>query len=85
MNWIKNDMIKNERISNRRVKNDYNLCVQVRDAAAHKVKDFCLALDKYIQEQVIMNHLLPCVKVGKSHNSSIEFPERTVSLEPVQT
>ena len=35
---------------------------EVRAAAAHKVKDFCLALDKPVQEQVIMTHLLPCVK-----------------------
>ena len=26
------------------------------------MKDFCLALDKSIQEEVIMTHLLPCVK-----------------------
>ena len=26
---------------------------EVRAAAAHKVKDFCLALDKSVQEQVI--------------------------------
>ena len=36
---------------------------EVRAAAAHKMKDFCLALDKPIQEEVIMTHLLPCVKV----------------------
>ena len=35
---------------------------EVRAAAAHKMKDFCLALDKSIQEEVIMTHLLPCVK-----------------------
>ena len=35
---------------------------EVRAAAAHKVKDFCLNLDKSVQEQVIMNQLLPCVK-----------------------
>ena len=35
---------------------------EVRAAAAHKMKDFCLALDKPIQEEVIMTHLLPCVK-----------------------
>ena len=28
------------------------LCLKVRAAAAHKVKDFCLALDKSVQEQV---------------------------------
>merc|ERR1711935_323339 len=35
---------------------------EVRAAAAHKVKDFCLALDASVQESVIMNQLLPCVK-----------------------
>ena len=35
---------------------------EVRAAAAHKVKDFCLNLDKSVQEQVIMTQLLPCVK-----------------------
>ena len=35
---------------------------EVRAAAAHKVKDFCLNLDKGVQEQVIMTQLLPCVK-----------------------
>ena len=35
---------------------------EVRAAAAHKMKEFCLALDKSIQEEVIMTHLLPCVK-----------------------
>jgi hypothetical protein len=49
------------------------LSVQVRAAAAHKVKDFCLALDKSIQEQVIMNHLLPCVKVILSFIGLMEF------------
>ena len=34
----------------------------MRAAAAHKVKDFCLNLDKGVQEQVIMTQLLPCVK-----------------------
>jgi hypothetical protein len=45
----------------------------VRAAAAHKVKDFCLALDKSIQEQVIMNHLLPCVKVISFFVGLVEF------------
>ena len=49
------------------------LSVQVRAAAAHKVKDFCLALDKSIQEQVIMNHLLPCVKVISFFVGLVEF------------
>ena len=35
---------------------------EVRAAAAHKVKDFCLNLEKGVQEQVIMTQLLPCVK-----------------------
>ena len=35
---------------------------EVRAAAAHKVKDFCLNLDKGVQDQVIMTQLLPCVK-----------------------
>ena len=35
---------------------------EVRAAAAHKVKDFCQNLDRSLQETVIMNHILPCVK-----------------------
>ena len=35
---------------------------EVRAAAAHKVRDFCKALDTSVQETVIMNNILPCVK-----------------------
>ena len=35
---------------------------EVRAAAAHKVKDFCQALDPSIQETVIMENVLPCVR-----------------------
>ena len=34
---------------------------EVRAAAAHKVRDFCQALDPKVQESVIMNNILPCV------------------------
>ncbi|RXG56232.1 putative serine/threonine-protein phosphatase PP2A regulatory subunit [Armadillidium vulgare] len=35
---------------------------QVRAAAAGKVKDFCQNLDPSVQENIIMNNILPCVK-----------------------
>lgn len=35
---------------------------EVRAAAAHKVRDFCQALDPSVQESVIMTNILPCVK-----------------------
>ena len=31
---------------------------EVRAAAAHKVKDFCLNLDKGVQEQVILREII---------------------------
>lgn len=37
---------------------------EVRAAAANKVKDFCQALDKQQQENIIMTSILPYVKVG---------------------
>lgn len=36
---------------------------EVRAAAANKVKDFCQALDKQQQENIIMTSILPYVKV----------------------
>ncbi len=35
---------------------------EVRAAAAHKVRDFCQALDPAFRENLIMNQILPCVK-----------------------
>uniref|UniRef100_A0A336M5T6 Protein phosphatase PP2A regulatory subunit A n=1 Tax=Culicoides sonorensis TaxID=179676 RepID=A0A336M5T6_CULSO len=35
---------------------------EVRTSAATKVKEFCANLDKASQEQIIMTHILPCVK-----------------------
>ncbi|CAB4067858.1 PPP2R1 [Lepeophtheirus salmonis] len=35
---------------------------EVRAAAAHKVRNFCQDLDPSVQETVIMNSILPCVK-----------------------
>lgn len=35
---------------------------EVRAAAAHKVRDFCQALDPAFRESLIMNQILPCVK-----------------------
>merc|ERR1711928_313354 len=35
---------------------------EVRAAAAHKVRDFCQALDPAYRETLIMNQILPCVK-----------------------
>lgn len=39
------------------MQNDYN-CLP----PPSQVKDFCQALDSSVQEQVIMNNILPCVK-----------------------
>ncbi|GIX88389.1 hypothetical protein CEXT_202481 [Caerostris extrusa] len=36
--------------------------IQKLAAAAHKVKDFCQNLPQEIQEPVIMNNILPCIK-----------------------
>jgi len=35
---------------------------EVRAAASNKVKEFCQLLDPSVQESVIMNSILPCVK-----------------------
>jgi serine/threonine-protein phosphatase 2A regulatory subunit A len=35
---------------------------EVRAAASNKVKEFCQLLDPSVQEVVIMNSILPCVK-----------------------
>ena len=38
--------------------------IQVRAAAAGKVRDFCQNVDPSVQEAVIMNNVLPCVKAS---------------------